>query len=70
MCYYSGSGYVSSGGFQDSPGQYFKIYNLNVKFDNKLKSFLTLGIEATKKLKKHRFAFFKIELRLYLFKYL
>ena len=51
LFYYGGSGYGSSGGFQDSLGQYFNIYNVNVKFDNKLKSFLTLGIEATKKLK-------------------
>jgi hypothetical protein len=51
LYYYGGSQYSSRAGFQDSLGQYFNINDVNVKFDDKLKPFLMLGIEATRKLK-------------------
>jgi len=51
LIYYGGSSYGSSAGYQDTIGQYIEIYDMNVKFDDKLKPFVSLGIEATKKLK-------------------
>ena len=51
LFYYGGSKYSSRSGYQDIVVQSIEIYDIDVKFDDKLKPFLSLGAEVTKKLK-------------------
>jgi uncharacterized protein YggU (UPF0235/DUF167 family) len=51
IIHYGGYGLSSSGGFQDSTGQDRNIYDINIKFNNRFKPFVSFGFEASKKLK-------------------
>jgi hypothetical protein len=51
LIHYGGYEFSSSGGFQDSTGQYKNIYDVNIKFNNRFKPFVSIGLETNKKLK-------------------
>jgi hypothetical protein len=51
LVHYGGSKYGSSGTWSDSNQSNVQAFNMNVEFDNKVKPFLTLGVELSKTLK-------------------
>lgn len=62
LFYFGSSSFGSMFVSQDTLGQIFNVYDVDVFFDNKAKPFLTFGIEATKKLKNKDLLSFKLSI--------